>query len=123
MKKEQRIIKRYSEPFKLKVISEIECGKLSISEARKIYDISGTATVQDWLRKYGKQLLLNKIVRIEMADEKAKLKELEKKIKQLESALANTHLKNMYLESLIEIAKEQGIDLKKNGESKGLKEQ
>ena len=89
----QRIIHRYSSSFKQKVISEIESGKLTIAEARKIYDISGSGTIRNWLRKYGKNHLLNKVVRIEMKDEKDKVKELEKQKRELESALAQAHLK------------------------------
>ena len=37
---EQRIIHRYSSSFKQKVISEIESGKLTIAEARRIYSIN-----------------------------------------------------------------------------------
>ena len=65
-----------------------------------------------------KNHLLNKVVRIEMKDEKDRIKELEKKIRQLESALSNEHIKNIVLESLVDIAREKyGIDLKKkNGQ-------
>jgi len=52
--------------FKQKVISEIESGKLSKSEARRIYGISGETTIQNWIKKLGKLHLLNKVVRIEL---------------------------------------------------------
>jgi transposase len=106
---------RYSAAFKQKVIGEIETGKLSIERARRIYDIGGTCTIQKWLKKIGKHDLLYKVVRIEMKDEKDKLKELEKQKKDLESALAQEHLKNICLEALIESIEEHyGIDVKKN---------
>ena len=51
---------------------------------------------------------------VEMKDEKDRVKELEKRIRQLESALADEHIKNAVLESLVEIARDKyGIDLKK----------
>lgn len=112
---EQRILYRYSLAFKQKVISEIESGKLSIAQARKIYDIKGCGTIQNWLKKYGKNHLLNKIVRIEMKDEKDKIKELECQKKELESALAQEHLKNLCLEALLDtVEKHYNIDVKKN---------
>ena len=113
-----RIIKRYSIAFQQKVVSEIESGELSIGDARRLYDITGNETIQKWIRKFGKNHLLNKVVRIEMKDEKDRIKELEKKIRQLESALSNEHIKNIVLESLVDIAREKyGIDLKKkNGQ-------
>ena len=36
---------KYSTAFKQKVISEIESGKLTIAEARKIYDIKSSPTI------------------------------------------------------------------------------
>ena len=105
---------RYSLAFKQKVISEIESGKLTIGEARKIYDIKSSETLYKWLRKFGKNHLINKVVRIEMKDEKDKIKELERQKQQLESALAQAHLKNLCLESLIECVEEHyQVDVKK----------
>jgi transposase-like protein len=111
----ERIIYRYSLAFKQKVISAIESGELSIEEARRIYGIRGKTTVQKWLKRVGKYDSLYKVVRIEMKGERDKLKELEKQKKQLESALAQEHLKNICLEALIDsIEKHYGIDAKKN---------
>ena len=115
MKKERKVLYRYSTAFKQKVVTEIETGELSISEAQRLYGINGGDTIQAWVRKLGKNHLLNRIVRIEMKDEKDRVKELEKKIRTLESALANEHVKNIVLESLIEVAEEHyKTDFKKN---------
>lgn len=109
-----RTILRYSLAFQQKVVREIESGQLSIEDARRLYDIRGHATIQKWIRKFGKNHLLSKVVRIEMKNEKDRVKELEKRIRQLESALADEHIKNVVLESLVEIARDKyGIDLKK----------
>lgn len=111
----QNTIIRYSLAFKQKVVAEIESGKFSIAKARKIYDIAGGSTIPSWLKKFGKNHLLSKIVRIEMKDEPDKLKQLERHIQQLESALAQAHLKNICLESMIECVEEHySIDVKKN---------
>jgi len=105
----------YSQAFKQKVISEIESGKLTINGARKLYGIGGGSMIQTWIKKLGKFHMLNKVVRVEMKDELSKLKQLEKDKKELESALAQAHLKLLAYESLIEVAEENlGIDLKKN---------
>jgi len=110
-----RVIIRYSAAFKQKVVQEIESGQLSLAEARRIYDISGTHTIQRWLRKYGKSHLLPKIIRVAMKDEKDRIKELEREKRALESALANAHLKIVSLEALIESAEEHyALDFKKN---------
>jgi transposase-like protein len=115
METTQKRLYYYSTAFKQKVISEIESGQFSIEQARKIYNIGGGSTISKWLKKYGKNHLLGKIVRIEMADEVAELKKLQKQKAELESALAKAHLKIISLESIIESAEEDlGIDLKKS---------
>ncbi len=115
MKEIQRTIKRYSTSFKQKVISEIESGKFSKSEARRLYDIGSDTSIHKWIRKFGKLHLLTKVVRIELKDEVFKLKDLERQKKALESALAQAQLKLIVYESIIDVAEEElGIDLKKN---------
>jgi len=117
-----RTIIRYSIAFQQKVVGEIESGELSIGDARRLYDIRGCETIQKWIRKFGKNHLLGKVVRIEMKDEKDRVRELEKKIRQLETALADEHIKNAVLESLVDIAREKyGIDLKKKNGREPLK--
>ncbi len=115
MEREQKITKQYSISFKQKVISEIESGKLTKEGARKLYGIGGGSVINGWIKKFGKMNLLNKVVRIELTEEITKLKQLEKEKKELESALAQAHLKLIVYESIIEVAEEEyGVDLKKN---------
>ena len=110
----QNIVIRYSQAFKQKVVSEIESGKITVADARKIYDIAGHGTIENWLKKFGKNHLLAKVVRVEMKDEKDKIKELEREKRQLESALAQAHLKVIGLESLIDCAEDHyQVDIKK----------
>ena len=110
---------RYSSAFKLKVVTEIESGKFTIGEARRIYDIGGPTTIQRWIKKYGKHHLLNKVVRIQMKDEKDKLKELQNQIKALERALSHSQVDNLCWRSLVEVIDEKyDIDSKKNFGSK-----
>jgi transposase-like protein len=117
-------IKQYSLAFKQMVVSQIESGKFTISEAKRTYDIGGCATIPKWLKKFGKDHLLNKVVRIEMKGERDRIKELERQKRELESALAQEHLKNICLESLIECVEEHyQIDVKKNFGDKQLKGQ
>lgn len=115
MIQKERVTKQYSISFKQKVISEIESGKLTREGARKLYGIGGGSVINGWIKKFGKMHLLNKVVRIELTDEISKLKQLEKEKKELESALAQAHLRLIVYESIIEIAEEEyGVDLKKN---------
>ena len=105
---------KYGSAFKLKVVSEIERGKHTITSARRMYDITGNGTVERWIRHFGKNHLIGKVVRVEMRDERLKLKQLEEDKQRLESALANEHLRVLSLENMLDLAsKELGIDLKK----------
>jgi transposase-like protein len=110
-----RVFIRYSESFKLHVVSEIESGSLTIEGARSRYGIAGCSTVQKWLRRYGKNHLLGKVVRVERPEEKDRVKELEAKVRELESALAQSQVKLFAYESLIDVAeKHYKADFKKN---------
>jgi transposase len=109
---EQKVVKRYSSAFKLKVVKEIESGKFSISQAKEIYDIGGAHTVSRWIKNLGKNHLLSKVVRIEMKDEKDKVKELKDRVRNLERLLANKELDNLMNEAFLELlAEDHGVDL------------
>ncbi len=62
----------------------------------------------------GKEHLLTKVVRIEAGDEVRELLKMRQEKKELESALAQAHLKILALEKMIEIAgRAYGEDFKK----------
>lgn len=118
MEQKQRIVRRYSTAFKQKVVSELERGTLSISEVRRRYEITGGSTLESWRRKYGTSYTKSQIMRIEMNDERDKLKTLEKEKRALESALAQAHLKIIVLESTLKVLEEErGSAIKKNTEA------
>ena len=99
---------RYSEAFKLHVVREMETGDLrSVQEARLRYGIPGSDTVQSWLRRYGKNELINKVVRVEMPNEIDQLKALKAEVNKLKAALADAYMSNMLDGKLLEIACER----------------
>ena len=102
----QKPMLRYSATFKLKVVQQIESGKLSISEAARLYEINGTNTIYGWLRKYGKNNLIRKVVRIETMDEKSIIKQKEQRIRELESAVASLALHNLCLQHYADVVNE-----------------
>ncbi len=115
MAKQQKTTVRYSISFKQKVVKEIEEEGLTFSEARGRYGISGGQTLQNWVVTFGKNYLLNKVVRVEMKGEKDRVKELEAEIKKLKIALADAVLAKDALETLVEIVDEHyQTDVKKN---------
>jgi transposase-like protein len=116
-----RIYYRYSAAFKQKVVKEIEEGMISIAEASRIYEIS-QQSLYNWIRDFGKDHLIGKVVWVQKRDEVDKIKKLEAEKRQLEAALARANLDKFCLESLIEVAEETyGIDIKKNSGTKELK--
>ena len=99
---------RYSEAFKRQVVKEIEEGKFnSLQEAKQKYGIKGHATIAHWLNKYGKEHLLPRKVRIEMPNEQNTIKQLKKKIKQLEKALADAQVGEVINQAYFEVLCEQ----------------
>ncbi|MDE3250162.1 MAG: transposase [Bacteroidota bacterium] len=112
---QRALITRYSISFKQKVVREIEEEGLTVSVARRRYGIKGGSTVQSWLRSFGKNHLLSKIVRVEMKGEKDRLKELEAENKRLKLALADATLEKTALATVIEMVNEHyQTDVKKN---------
>jgi len=106
---------RYSLSFQQKVVRELEEEGLLIEAVKRRYGIRGSATVQKWIRKFGKNHLLNKVVRIETMEEKDRIKKLEQEIKKLKMALADSMLAQKCMEVVIDEAnKEYKTDLKKN---------
>ena len=100
---------RYSDCFKRSIVEEIEKNGLSIEDCRQKYGIGGGSTIQKWLKKYGKNHLLNKIVRVETIDEIQEINALKKENKALKEAFANLSLKNLVLETYLEeFGKETG---------------
>lgn len=106
MTKNQKIIVRYSEPFKAEVLRSIRNG-LTITEARLHYGISGGSTIQQWIRKSGTFGLLSKIIRVEKPNEKDALNELRKQNKRLKEALADAHMDNILSDAFLEVACEK----------------
>ena len=114
MGQEIRNVITYSHAFRQKVVKEIENGKYSITQAKTVYGIGGNTTIQKWIRKMGKNELLGKRVRIEMRTELDKIKQLQQEKRELEKAVSKLTLKNLALETQIEILEqESGLNSKK----------
>lgn len=104
---------RYSEAFKLQVISELEAGKFKGPDAAaRAYGIRGSGTVSGWLRKYGRSDLMPRRVTITTMAEQDENKALKKRVRDLEKALADTHMKELLGEAYLEIAcRRLGLDV------------
>lgn len=114
-----KTIKRYSESFKIQVVREYESGS-EISELKKKYGIAGGATITNWIKKYGKEGLRHRYMRIQAAEEVNRIRELETEVEELKAALVKVSLEKLALESTLEVLEEAGVvteEVKKNAAS------
>ncbi len=106
MYKNDKIIRRYSEPFKLKILAELSTGKYTKSELGKRYSIAPT-TINEWIKKYERKDLMNTRVKVETKDEITRIKALQKEIEQLKKLLLKKDLNQIVEESYLEVAAEK----------------
>jgi len=105
MYKNDKVIRRYSEPFKLKILDELTTGKLNKNQLGKLYSIAPT-TINEWIRKYNRKDLMNTRVKVETKDEISRIKALQKEIEQLKKLLLKKDLDTLVLDSYLEVAAE-----------------
>ncbi len=106
MYKNDKVIRRYSEPFKLNILAELSTGKYTKSELGKLYSIAPT-TINEWIKKYERKDLMNTRVKVETKDEITRIKALQKEIEQLKKLLLKKDLDQMVEESYLEVAAEK----------------
>ena len=112
----------YSESFKKFVVNEVESGRITKEGAKQKYKIGGNSAVLKWCRQYGKY---HKYIE---SEQKMKTSSNEsaykKRIKELESALSDSRIRTLYLESVVVIVEEQkGVNIEKKYEEILLSEQ
>ena len=109
----QKTIRKYSISFKRQVIADLEDGRFdSIEAARRHYGIGGTTTVQKWLRKYGKNHLLPKVVIVQKLNEPNQIRQLKRQVAELQRALGQTQVENVLNAEFLKIACEElGCDV------------
>lgn len=103
-------VRRYSDAFKRQVVESIEEGDYTQPQAAKLYGCS-ESSIHRWLKAYGKNHLLNKVVRIQTMDEVDRIKELTDQVKTLKAALADAHMDQTISESYFKLAcRRLGVD-------------
>lgn len=118
MYKNERVTRRYSEGFKLKILSELSTGKYSKRELSRIYGLQ-SSTINEWIKKYDRKDLMNTRIMIENQDEISRVKALQKEIEQLKKLLLKKDMEQLVTDSYFEvIAEKYGFknvaELKKN---------
>ena len=109
-----KVVKRYSEALKQKIVEEVEGGVLTVREAMDSYGIEHRKTINRWVHKLGRGKYQTQVVRVMMASEKDRIRELEK-------ALADEKLRTQVAQAELEYYREQVPDLKKRLSTKELK--
>jgi transposase len=105
---ERHVVIRYSEAFKLQIVRELERGQFeNATAAGRAYGVNGKGTVAKWVRQFGKDHLLGKLVRVMKADEETEVKALRKRVRELERALADAHIDLKLEAAYLELACEE----------------
>lgn len=104
----------YSEEFKKNLVASFEKGEFSVLQLEKLYGVKN-AVIYTWIYKFSKFNEKGcRIVEMESSNQN-KLKELAKKVKELEQMVGQKQIAIEYLEKMIELAKtDLKIDIKKN---------
>lgn len=105
MYKNDGLIKRYSESFKLKVLAELSTGKYTKNELAKIYG-THSSTINEWIKKYDRKDLMQTRILVENIDETSRLQALQKELKQLKEVLIKKDLEALALDSYLHVAAE-----------------
>jgi transposase-like protein len=118
MFKNEKVTRRYSEGFKLKILSELSTGKYSKRELSRIYGLQ-SSTINEWIKKYDRKDLMNTRIMVENEDEITRVKALQKEIEQLKKLVLRKDLELLANDAYLEvIAEKHGYknvaELKKN---------
>ncbi|WP_158728780.1 MULTISPECIES: helix-turn-helix domain-containing protein [unclassified Flavobacterium] len=123
---ESRYLKRtqkdYTMSFKLQIVQDIEQGKMSISQVKKVYGIQSRSTIVQWLRKFGNFDWDNQTPSNMPKSPEQRIMELEAQVMLLEKQKALlereayvSDKKAIIFDKMIDIAeKEYQIDIRKN---------
>ena len=103
-----RTIVRYSLAFRRQVVSDLEDGRFdSIEAARVHYGIGGMPTIKGWLRRFGKNHLIPKVVVVQKPNEKDQIRQLKRQVQELQRVLGKSHVREVLSEEFLRMACEQ----------------
>jgi transposase len=106
--------RKYSIEFKKRIVTDFENGKFSVPQLERLHGVRNSL-IYSWIYKFS-TFNEHGFRVVEMKDSSnKKMKELEARLKELESVVGRKQIKIDYLEKMMEIAKEElDIDIKKN---------
>ena len=100
--------KTISKSEKRWVVREIQSGRMTIGQARERFELQSNNPVsllKKWIKQYSSDIVLSLPVMTEK--ERQKLDSAHKRLRQLEKQLEDAQMKNIALETMIDIAEEQ----------------
>jgi len=104
----------FSEEFKRSLVAEFESGKFTVAQLGRLHKIK-IQLIYNWIYKYSNTNQQGVIMVEKAQSSTQKMKDLEKRIAELERAVGQKQIKIEYLEKMIDIAKtDLNIDIKKN---------
>jgi transposase-like protein len=102
-KRVKRTQRDYNLGFKLALVSEVEKGNYTYKQIQKVYGIQGRSTVLVWLRKYGALDWSNP----NLHQMSKSIETPAQKIKRLERELEDEKLRNLLLNTMIDVSDKQ----------------
>ncbi len=110
---EERRRRFFSEEFKRKKVREIEQKITTIAQVSRQYEVRENS-VSKWLNKFGVNYMKGVRTIVESESDTLKLRELERKVAELERAVGQKQLQLDFRDKMIELAEETyGVDIKK----------
>jgi transposase-like protein len=97
---------RYSHPFKMQAVKEVESGQDCAWAVQRKYNIKGANTVMRWVRQYGSGKY-GRIIRVERADEVKEASRLRSQLRQAKEALADAHMELALEKAFLAVACER----------------
>lgn len=98
--------RRYSDAFKRQVVESVEQEGYTQTQAAAHYGCA-QESVRRWIKEFGKNHLLNKVVNIQTMDETSRIEELTNQVKLLKQALADAHIDQKLTEAQLKLACQQ----------------
>jgi hypothetical protein len=90
------------------IVREIQSGRLTIADARERFYFSSKnpdSLIRTWMQRYSSDVLLTLPIMTEK--ERQKVESLQKQLRELEKQLEYAQMKNVALETMIDLAEDQ----------------
>ena len=98
----------YEIAFRRWLVRELDAGRITVKDAIERFNFnpaSAYTLLRDWRKKYASDIAVTLPAMTEK--ERQKLEALQKKMKQMEKQLEDAQMKNIALETMIDVAEEQ----------------